>query len=139
MKRLLSLLFGLVLILGAGAAPVPVKTQLTVSFSHDGLDVQGGQENLLQSEIAITAPTVDLNAGGAAMKIINAPCVKGTTITDATALITGRAVGNYRIWARAFDTAFNASAWAGPVDIVIQPPADTTPPTPPTSVGCSGK
>jgi hypothetical protein len=83
-------------------------------------------------EIAVSLATVDLNAGGSALKVIH--LVGLTTRYDITAELSllNPVVGTtYKFWANAYDTSDNKSAWSLPVEWTM---TDRVAPKPPTDL-----
>lgn len=138
--------------------PQVANTVQIAYWDHNGEDVNGNVELIIQAEYSMTLVIHDPNADDAlvinrktvelstdwktdlAAEIGNLPLDDQITVNNASRadlvddIFVGVAPGTYKLWVRVNDAAGNWSAWTQSVDIITVD--DIVPPTAPTGFGC---
>ena len=116
MKHLILLLP--LFLLGQSSAPEPVQASSMVLWDAPALNTDGTPcTDLAGYVVALSAADVDLSAGGAPTAQIQV--VGAVTQQALEPMVTGLPPGPYKLWVQAYDGSGQKSAWAVPLDVVL--------------------
>ena len=114
--RSFALLGTFLILLPSPAQDAPrILPSSRLAWDHTGLDIEGRPDRLTAAQLALSCPSVDLNAGDVALATSREWPAKGAGEAPVADLLSGRRPGRYLIWCRVKDRSKNWSVWGDPL------------------------